>query len=50
MKGNNPVRLWYTMPLFLSANAPKQKKFAIYLSSSLPIRFGPDVVPYARPG
>jgi hypothetical protein len=38
------------MPLFLSANAPKQKIFAIDSSSSLPIRFGPNVPPYAWPG
>ncbi len=50
MNGNDPVRSWYTMPLFLSANAPKQKIFAIDSSSSLPIRFGPDVPPYAWPG
>jgi hypothetical protein len=38
------------MPLFLSANAPKQKIFAINLSSSLLIRFGPNIPPYAWPG
>jgi hypothetical protein len=47
MNGNNPARSWYTMLLFLSANAPKQKIFAINLSSSLPIRFGPNVPLYA---
>ncbi len=41
MKGNAPVRLLYTTPLCFSANAPKQKTFAIVSLSPLsPIRFG----------
>jgi hypothetical protein len=49
MKGNNLIRLWYTVPLLLSANAPKQNK-SIDSSSSSPISLGPVVMPYAGPG
>ena len=42
--GNDPVRSWYMIPLFLLANAPKQNTFAIDSSSSSPIRFGRFVV------
>jgi hypothetical protein len=34
MNGNDPVRSWYTIPLFLSANAPKANMFTIDSSSS----------------
>jgi hypothetical protein len=41
MNGNDPVRSWYTMPLFLSAKAPNANMFAIdSLSSSLMMRWG----------
>ncbi len=39
---NNPVRLWYKMPLFLLANAPNAKILAADLLPSLSmIMFGP---------
>ncbi len=41
MKGKDPVRSWYTTPLVLSANAPKQKMFAIDSSPSSAMMLGP---------
>ncbi len=35
-----PLKSWYTIPLFLSANAPIQNTFAIASSPLSPIRFG----------
>ncbi len=40
MNGNDPVRSWYTMPLFLSANAPNTNTFAMDPSLSSTIRVG----------
>ena len=40
MNGNDPVRSWYTMPLFLSANAPNTNTFAIDPSLSSTISVG----------
>ncbi len=50
MNGNEPVKLWYTIPLFLSANAPKQNTFAIDSLSLSPIRLGPVECPYPFSG
>jgi hypothetical protein len=50
MKGNNPVRLWWTLPLFLSAKAPKQNIFAIDLSASSTMTLGPGCTLYAGLG
>ncbi len=49
MNENEPVKSLYTTPLFLSANAPKQKTFAMDSLSSIPIRLGPCNAPYAGP-
>jgi hypothetical protein len=40
MNGNDPVRSWYTIPLFLSANAPNTNTFAMDPSLSSTIRVG----------
>ncbi len=40
MNGKDPVRSWYTIPLFLSANAPNPNTFAIDSLLSSPIRCG----------
>jgi hypothetical protein len=40
MNGNDPVRSWYTMPSFLSANAPNPNTFAIDPSLLSTIRVG----------
>ncbi len=50
MNGNETVKSWFTIPLYLSAKASTQKSFAIDSLSSSPIRLGPVVVPYPGPG
>ncbi len=49
MNGNECVKSLYTTPLFLSANTPKQKTFAMDSFSSLPIRLGLCNAPNAGP-
>jgi hypothetical protein len=45
MNGNKPVRLWYMMPLFLSANAPIHKnigdQFVIIRCNEVGLKMGP---------
>jgi hypothetical protein len=41
MNRNDPVKLLYTTPSLLSANVPKQNKFAMDLVSSSSMTFGP---------
>ena len=50
MNGNNPVRLWYTMPLFLSANAPKQNTLAMDSLLLSTMMLGLNWARYAGPG
>ncbi len=49
MNGNDPIKSLYTMPLFLTKNAPKQNMFSMNSLSSNPIRLGPWTAPYTGP-